>query len=216
MPDRIPSLTNLWGPRGELTEESLASVALIPSYNLVLAPFFAVMALLIAQSKRWIRGGSGGRSIHAQETFRVTVSHLFAGTGLCLCLFSGVVSLQMIQVWQGRADSLGGGIIGGAAVAVILYMGVGLIRIMRLGQGGASLETGSTEAPLTGGLADNARWILGICYVDRTDPSILVEARWGIGYTMNLGNRVAQVLLSVVLVALFGLTPMTLVAAGVL
>jgi uncharacterized membrane protein len=52
--------------------------------------------------------------------------------------------------------------------------------------------------------------------VDRTDPSILVEARWGIGYTMNLGNRVAQVLLSVVLVALFGLTPMTLVAAGVL
>ena len=216
MPDWIPTLTDLRGPRGELTEKSLAMVALIPSVNLVLAPFFATMALLIAQSKRSIRGGSGGGSILAQETFRVAVSHLFAGTALCTCLFTGVISLEMIRVWQGRADSLGGGIIGGVAVAMSLYLGIGLIRIMRLGQGGASLEAGSTEAPLTGGLADNARWVLGIWYVDRADPSILVEARWGIGYTMNLGNRVAQVLLSVFLVALLGLTAMTLAAAGVL
>jgi len=216
MPDWIPTLTNLRGPRGELTEKSLVSVALIPSFNLVFAPFFAVMALLIAQSKRSVRGGSGGQSVQAQETFRVAVSHLFAGTGLALCVFTGVISLEMIRVWQGRADSLGGGIIGGVAVAVILYMGVGFIRIMRLGQGGASLEAGSAEAPLTGGLADNARWILGIWYVDPTDPSIMVEARWGIGYTMNLGNRVAQVLLSVFLFAILGLTVMTLAAAGVL
>ena len=66
-----------------------------------------------------------------------------------------------------------------------------------------------------GGLADNARWILGIWYVDHTDPSILVESRFGIGYTMNLGNRVAQVLLAGFLVALVGLTMMTLTAAGV-
>jgi hypothetical protein len=81
---------------------------------------------------------------------------------------------------------------------------------------GARLEAGSAEAPLTGGLADNARWILGIWYVDHTDPSILVEARSGIGHTMNLGNRMAQVLLAAFLAALMGLTVMTLVAAGVL
>ncbi|MGW8266476.1 MAG: DUF5808 domain-containing protein [Longimicrobiales bacterium] len=215
MPDRIPTLTNFRGQQGELTEKSLASVVLIPSFNLVLAPFFAVMALLIAQSKRSVRGGSGGRSLQAQETFRVAMSHLSAGTGLGLCLFATVVSLDMIRVWQGGADSLGGGIIGGVAVAMMLYMGISLIRIMRLGQGGANLESGSPEAPLTGGLADNARWIFGIWYVDATDPSILVEARWGIGYTMNLGNRVVQVLLAVFLVALLGLTVLTLAAAGI-
>jgi uncharacterized membrane protein len=215
MPGRIPTLANLWGYGDALTEKSLVSVLLIPAYNLVFAPFFAVMGLLVAQSKRSIRGGSEGGSTRAQDTFRVAVSHIFAAAGLFLCLFLAVASIDMIWIWQGRAESLSGIAIGGAAVATILVLGGGLFRIMWLGQGGARLETGSPDAPLTGGLADNARWILGVLYVDRTDPAIMVEARWGIGYTMNLGNRVAQVLLTVFAAALLGLALLTLAEIGV-
>jgi uncharacterized membrane protein len=216
MPDRIPTLANLWGYGEALTDKSLIPVILIPCFNLVFAPAFAGMALLIARSKRSVRSGSGGRSLEAQTTFRVAMSHLLAGTGLSTCALASVASMEMIRVWQGRAESLSPAVIGWVAGAMILYTGVSLVRIMRLGQGGARLETGSAEARLTGGLADNDRWILGVIYVDRSDPAIMVEARWGFGYTMNLGNRLAQVLLAIYLTALLGLALLTLAAAGVI
>ena len=215
MPDRIPTLGNLFGYGEEFTDKSLVSVLLVPSFNLVFAPFFALMALLITGAKRSLRGGSGGRSDQAQDTFRLAASNLFAATALFTCLFLGVASWEMIKVWQGRADSVGP-LFGLVAGIMVLYMGVALFRVMRLGQGGARLESGSAEAPLTGGLADNDSWILGMMYVNPADPAVMVEGRFGIGYTMNLGNRLAQVLLAVYLLALLGLTILTLLAFGVL
>lgn len=38
-------------------------------------------------------------------------------------------------------------------------------------------------------------WKLGIFYINRDDPSLLIEKRWGYGYTVNLGNPYAQLLL---------------------
>jgi uncharacterized membrane protein len=67
-----------------------------------------------------------------------------------------------------------------------------LIRIVKgYGQGGALIERGSVEAPLTNGLADDVHWVWVLFYVDRNDPSIMVEKRFGIGYAFNYGNRTA-------------------------
>lgn len=78
------------------------------------------------------------------------------------------------------------------------------------GQGGALLERGTAETPLTNGLADNTHWVLGLFYVDRADPSIMVEKRFGIGYTFNCGNRTA-----VLIVGGFLVLSLSLVALGV-
>jgi len=88
------------------------------------------------------------------------------------------------------------------AVFVVAVLLANLIRLMRgYGQGGALRERAGVETHLTGGLADNARWIWGIFYVDRDDPSIMVEERFGLGYTFNYGNRTA-ILITVAFVAL--------------
>ena len=42
---------------------------------------------------------------------------------------------------------------------------------------------------------DNRKWFLGIFYVNRDDPSFLVERRFGIGYTLNFGNAKAIALI---------------------
>jgi uncharacterized membrane protein len=89
---------------------------------------------------------------------------------------------------------------------------VSLIRIVRLhGQGGALRETGSIESPLTNGLADNAHWVLGMFYVDRNDPSIVVEKRFGIGYTLNYGNRTAIMMVAGFLALSLGLAAFLLI-----
>jgi len=101
------------------------------------------------------------------------------------------------------------------AGVVIVFALFNLIRILkRYGQGGALIERGSVDAPLTDGLADNVHWVWGLFYVDRGDPSIMVEKRFGIGYTFNYGNRMAILItatflvlfLSLIALGLFGLT----------
>jgi uncharacterized membrane protein len=88
-----------------------------------------------------------------------------------------------------------------AAGVVFVFLFGNLIRIMKgYGQGGALRETGTVEAPLTNGLADNAHWVWGLFFVDREDPSIMVEKRFGIGYTLNYGNRTAILIVATFLV----------------
>jgi len=210
---RIPTLASLLGYGDEMKDKSIVPVLLIPSFNLVFTSFFALTGLLILGAKRSVRGGSGGRSAEAQEAFRTTWARLFSGMALFLCLLLTVTSLNVIRVAQGQVRS-GGLSILLVAVAMIAYIVVNFIRVFtRLGQGGALLESGSAEAPLTGGLADDADWILGVMYVDRNDPSLMVESRF-LGYTFNLGNRLALVILSIFFTACLGLTGLTLMEIG--
>lgn len=39
-----------------------------------------------------------------------------------------------------------------------------------------------------GSLADNRLWKLGVFYVNREDPSMFVEKRFGLGYPINFAN----------------------------
>jgi len=214
LPDRIPTLADLLGLGDEMAEKSLVLVLLFPSYNIVLTPFFALTGLLIAGAKRSVRGGSGGRSAEAQNTFRAAMAHIFSGIALFLCLILAVFSLDIIEVAGGGAESPGVGVVL-LMVAMILYIFWSLIRIYRgIGQGGALLEDGSVDAPLAGELTDNAHWFLGVTYINRDDPSTLVESRF-FGYTYNLGNRLSLLIIGTFLTACLGLTVLTLMAMGV-
>jgi uncharacterized membrane protein len=178
-----------------MSGKSFAAIMWAPSLNLALSPFYALNALLIATAKRSIRGGSGGRSVEAQNAFRAIMTSVFSWTALLSCAFMTVISVQIVRIGLAEIRSVGAVVGWTAALMVAILFGF-LVRIMKgHGQGGALRETGTVETPLTNGIADNARWVLGIFYVDRDDPSIMVEERFGIGYTLNYGNRKAILIL---------------------
>jgi hypothetical protein len=188
-----------------MSARPFAAVMFLPSLNLVLSPFLALIALLTAHAKRSVRGGSGGGSIEAQDAFRATMSRLTSWMALLICATLTLLSVEIIRVGPSKISSLGVGI-GLMAGIVVVFILVNLIRVLReYGQGGARIERGTVEAPLTNGLADNTRWVWGVFYVDRDDPSILVEKRFGIGYTFNYGNRTAILILVGFLGLIFGL-----------
>jgi uncharacterized membrane protein len=210
LPDRVPTFSNLLGLTDHLADKSIVAALFIPSLNLVSSSGFAMAGLLIARAKRSVRGGSGGRSVEAQDAFRVANAHIFSGTALFICLLLALLSLYVIRAGQSPNRFLNISI-ACAMGAMLLFMVASLIRIMKgLGQGGALLEEGSVEAPLTGGLADNAHWVWGIFYVDKDDPSLTVESRFGIGYTFNFGNRNALLLMGTYAVLSLGLTALVL------
>jgi hypothetical protein len=200
-----------WVKQEAVTDRSYLYVMWGPCTNLLLSPFLALYSLLITTAKRSFRGGSGGGSLEAQQAFRAAMTGIYTWSALLFCAFMSFLSVQLVRFSLGEIGNPGIGILLGAA-PVLLFFVVSLIRIFRrFGQGGALLEDGSAEAPLTNGLADNTHWIAGIFYVDRDDPSIMVENRFGVGYTFNYGNRAAIL----IMVAFFALL-LALVALVVL
>jgi uncharacterized membrane protein len=213
IPDSMPIHFGIKGEPDKWVDKSPAALLLVPTANLVICPFIALFALLTARAKRSIRGGSGGRSLEAQASFRGGMANLLSGVALFTCALLTFLSVQMVRVGLGHVRSLGLGIwviVG----AMLLFLLGGLIRIMmKHGQGGALAEQGSVDAPLTNGLADNAHWYLGVFYFDREDPSILVEKRFGLGYTINFGNRNAVAIVAVFLLLLAGLAVLGLIGS---
>ena len=133
------------------------------------------------------------------------MANLFSATALFICALLTLLSAHVVRTGLGRPGLLG--IVFALCGVMVLFMLASLIWILKAqGQGGARRESPTVDSPLTGGLADNAHWVLGMFYVDRNDPSIMVEKRFGVGYSLNYGNRSALAIVGIFTVLLLGLT----------
>jgi uncharacterized membrane protein len=132
----------------------------------------------------------------AQLRFRAAMTRFLSGLGILTTLLMMLLSVGAVRVSVGEAGALPNIVMWPALGLLLAYsIGGSLYLMFRYGQGGARLERAAGEAPLTDGLADNRRWVLGMFYVNRDDPAFLVEKRFGLGYTINFGNPVAVTLL---------------------
>lgn len=83
-----------------------------------------------------------------------------------------------------------------ALTAVIVFF---TVTLFQLGQGGSRLASTTRTTPM-GDRTSDVFWKLGVLYINPADPAILVEKRFGIGYTVNFGNRWSWVALAAVAV----------------
>lgn len=205
LPAQMPVHFNAAGLPDGYGPASVRSVWMLPLMALVFGAMIPLFAILVAQAKRALRQGDGGVSLVAQERSRAAMSNLLAVVGLLTTGLLAFLSIGSVRVAIGAARSLPPG----AFVFAILGFGVTLGGIafmaFRFGQGGARLETAAGDAPLTDGMADNRRWVLGMLYINRDDPSFFVEHRFGFGYTINFGNWRAVAVLAAFLLLTLGL-----------
>lgn len=95
-------------------------------------------------------------------------------------------------------------------VVAVLPIAVGLVILsvvtVRAGQGGSRLSGGRRIGPAAVADRDDDRfWKAGLFYVNRDDPAIMVGRRFGVGWTFNFGNRLAWLVLGVIVGGLVGL-----------
>jgi uncharacterized membrane protein len=62
------------------------------------------------------------------------------------------------------------------------------VNLIHLGQGGSRAVV-PEQAASEGDRTPDACWKWGVFYFNPADPAILIEKRFGIGYTLNFGNR---------------------------
>lgn len=195
LPPRVPTHFGPSGRPDAWAVKSFSSVMALPVGTLAMGVLLSATAVLAARAKRAVRQRDGGVSLEAQLRFRQATARLLSAVAILTTAMMATISYYAVRTAAGEATGMPPWMMVylvallGCAVGGTLYIAI------RYGQGGARWERRTATAPLTDGLADNERWILGAFYVNRDDPSIFVEKRFGIGYTINLGNPKAVLLL---------------------
>ncbi|WP_238886887.1 DUF5808 domain-containing protein [Clostridium sp. YIM B02551] len=90
-------------------------------------------------------------------------------------------------------------------ILIILFLVIIIAPIaldIRYGQGGSNLKDTTeekSEDDVTN-IDDDAYWKLGSIYYNPNDPSIFVEKRFGVGWTLNFGNKIAIIISIAILI----------------
>lgn len=200
-----------WAPR------SFRSVMTLPLGALLIPTSLGILACLMTRAKRAIRLGDKGVSVDAQMRFRQANAWFLSGVVIVTAVMTSAMAVFGVRTGLGLATGIPLWVMALAVVLVVYAVGGSLYLAFRYGQGGARLERLASGAPLTNGVADNSCWYLGGFYVNRDDPSILVEKRFGIGYTINFGNpkAVALFVALLVVIAFIVLSGLTTPQSGV-
>lgn len=91
-------------------------------------------------------------------------------------------------------------------VMILLIAGITAITT---GQGGSRLKDKTIETVEEMNRDDDQFWKFGMIYYNKNDPSIFIEKRFGVGFTINFANPIAIVLLVglLILIGIFAVLP---------
>jgi uncharacterized membrane protein len=197
LPDLVPTHFGLFGQPDAWKRRSVYTVMMLPIMNLILGVGLGAVSCLVGRAKRAVRYGDQGVSFRAQQRFRRIMSDFLAILAILTTALMTTLALSTIQVALKQTDALSPVMMVLALILLLFGLGGSITIVLKYGQGGSRLEQAAADAPLTNGLADNRLWVLGLFYVNRDDPSLFVERRFGFGYTINFGNPKAVALLVV-------------------
>jgi uncharacterized membrane protein len=191
-----------WRANGQPNNWATRSFAGVYAPLLIGTMLCALLGFLAYAMLRWSRlirvGGAAGEG---ERRFRVVIVSIIVATEYFLALvfmWTGLLPLSHKQAGPpGFVPILVFALAFTAATVVLMvWVGQGGTRLV----GSAAAESGAV-APV-GDRTPDKYWKLGLIYINRNDPALFVEKRFGIGYTVNFGHPGLWVFLAVV-VAVF-------------
>jgi uncharacterized membrane protein len=177
-PAIIPVHFDITGNPNAYAQKTIGSYFLLVWVQLGLEVLLTGMTLLIVGSK-----ALPGR---AENRFRRWWLRYLFGMKVLTLAFLGVLALLVAETAQtGSAAPIARVLPLTLAYVLVLLLGAVVLAI-RTGQGGSRLGSPAETAV---DRIDDRYWKLGAIYVNPEDPSLFVEKRFGVGWTINFGNR---------------------------
>ena len=208
---RIPArLVMHWGARGQPDRWAARSAGVVFFPLLIAAAVLLGMTLILYGIAHWLRPIYAGGPQGARESrFRRTISTLLLAVEYCIALLFSWIAIRPLlpdpYQYPPAAIAILPGLIAVAMVAILMW----------LGQGGSRTPPAQrlqSESPKpVGDRTDDRCWKLGVFYFNRDDPSVMVEKRFGIGYTMNFAHPLAWAILLLLLLVPIAITTSFLV-----
>lgn len=193
LPDQIPTH---WGPNGEadaFTEKSWLSVSSLPILTLVLQSMMVFFNGAMKQSGAKIQVRNKKRSREQQLAFRKYTSWLLFIVTITVTLLLGYLQLSIIF-----PETMSTSVTLASTIAyLVIILGSVLVYAIKVGQSGTRIAVSQPAENLNGVIDpdDDQYWKFGLFYVNKNDPSILVEKRFGIGWTINMGHKTSWIFL---------------------
>lgn len=187
IPARFPSHWGAGGQADDWTDKTPAGVGLPLVIAALLALFFIGLNVVIRHARRtYVSGGPAER----EERIRLTVEFMLLGLAYVITFLMGLGSAWVPL--HGTATLPAG----------FLYLPLGLllgyIVLFVIILAWAAFTREGESAP-TGDRTPDACWKWGMFYFNPDDPAILVEKRFGIGWTFNFGRPGAWLALAALL-----------------
>ncbi|KWW21895.1 hypothetical protein AS888_05255 [Peribacillus simplex] len=130
-----------------------------------------------------------------QLAFRKYSSWFLFFTTVLITILFGFIQLVIIQGGMGNAAFMAAVPLGFLSIMLI----VTAVYAFKVGQGGSRIQVTAEEEETmdTTFVDDDQYWKAGIFYVNKNDPSIFVEKRFGVGWAINFGNPIGYIFLLV-------------------
>lgn len=190
IPARIPLQYNLAGEVTNWAEKSYRSVLVLPIMQLYLTLLFVFINTMIAKSKQQINADTPEESMRKNLIFRRRWSAYIIITGIGLTILLSLIQLSYIFPIDQQLL-----VIIPLAFSIALIVGA-IILSITTGQGGSRIKSNS-NASADGTIMnrdDDVHWKLGIFYFNREDPSLFLEKRFGVGWTINFARPLAWII----------------------
>ncbi|WP_027623071.1 DUF1648 domain-containing protein [Clostridium lundense] len=207
LPENLPIH---WNFAGEIDRYTTKSTTII--YQFPLIQFFMLIVLFfsyksIGWSKQQISSSNPEESLEKNRIFRRIWSGYMVFVSIMMQIiftFANMTTLLVIKV-SGSIIMLS------VLILTTIIVIVSVVLTVKTGQGGSriKLKNGTDSTTIITERNDDKYWKFGSFYVNKDDPSIFVEKRFGIGWTINFG-RIEGVLIIIVLLAFILLMPLVL------
>ena len=199
-----------WGANGQPNNWSTRTFTGVYGSLLIGVMLCAVMGFVAYAFLRWSRPiQAAGPAGERERRFRKMIGSILVATQYLLALQFTWIGLTPLSNPQAGPP----GIVPFLIIALGFVVVVAVV-VLRYGQGGTRLAGAAASA--AGGAAPvgdrtpDKYWKLGLFYLNRDDPAVFVEKRFGVGYTLNFGHPgiwIALAVLVAVWVAVFLLAP---------
>lgn len=195
IPDQIPIHYNSsWDVDG-YADKSYSSVFMPTIAQMFITLVFLFENWSIRRAKQQVRPTDPNRSISRDVTFRRTWSYFMITASFLVVILCSVVQLNMISLLN----------INFAIPMILIIITFIILYAIALsfwaGQGGSRLER-SADYSNVRPVHDDDKWLLGMIYINRKDPNLIVEKRFGVGWGLNFGHPVSWLILLGIIVLL--------------
>jgi uncharacterized membrane protein len=177
---------------GHRVPKSAVSVLVVAGQLYFTAAYSGLM-LIVYRSRPDIEAADPAASALRYRRFLTAFTRALLAMAALADLGLLLIALPDWQVY--RLSGIGRALPALPFAAGVLLLGV---VIARTGQGGSRLNGNvrGLARPAGADRDDDRFWKAGLLYVNRDDPAIVVGARFGAGWMLNFGNRVAWLLVA--------------------
>lgn len=189
LPEQIPVH---WGPDGiadRFSDKTIFSSISMLLLLLIMQGLFYAMNHARKTSGSKIRATQKIQSRERELASRKYGSWLLFITSLSVTLLMG--SLQISIIYPELASSLW--VMAITSGFLILILGATVLYTFKVAKSSSGTQMEVGDVNIIDADSDKY-WRAGIFYVNKEDPSIMVEKRFGIGWTINFGNPVSWLL----------------------